>query len=166
MRIRAGPDAATPLCCVRRSSWEAFGPGHEHPIRDYCDKNSLMAAADAFFQTGLYDAGYRHLHLDDCWSIKERNSTGFIQPDPHRFPPTKPGGSDGLVPVIEYLHGRNLTFGLYTDAGTAACMPTRSGSYGHWEQDAASFAEWGVRPPCPSRGLLYCEFILKWPLFQ
>ena len=51
------------------SSWEAFGPGTEHPVRDYCDENSVKAAADAFISTGLYDAGYRHFHLDDCWSV-------------------------------------------------------------------------------------------------
>eukprot|EP01050_Picozoa_sp_SAG11_P043794 SAG11_NODE_20939_length_435_cov_1.008929_1_plen_87_part_01 len=51
------------------SSWEAFGPGKQHPIRDYCDTNSMMAAADAFFETGLYDAGYRHMHLVRAHSL-------------------------------------------------------------------------------------------------
>ena len=97
------------------SSWEAFGPGTQHPVRDYCDTNSVMAAADAFFETGLYAAGYRHMHLDDCWSIAERNASGFIQPDHHRFPPTSgPNASDGsgMKTLIAYLHSKNLTFGL------------------------------------------------------
>ena len=68
------------------SSWEAFGPGTEHPVRDYCDENSIKAAADAFIATGLYAAGYRHFHLDDCWSTIERVAGGPIQPDPNRFP--------------------------------------------------------------------------------
>jgi len=119
------------------SSWEAFGAGTEHPIRDYCDENSVKAAIDAFHETGLYDAGYRHFHLDDCWSIVERKSDGLIQPDPTRFP-------NGMKPAIDYAHSRGLTFGLYTSGGKAGCMPNRAGSKGHWEQDAQSFADWGV----------------------
>ena len=48
------------------SSWIGLGPGAEHPIFDYCDDQSIRAAADAFIEVGLYDAGYRHFHLDDC----------------------------------------------------------------------------------------------------
>eukprot|EP00040_Diaphanoeca_grandis_P023005 m.124567 g.124567 ORF g.124567 m.124567 type:complete len:580 (-) comp29065_c0_seq7:159-1898(-) len=121
------------------SSWEGMGAGDTHPIRDYCDTNSVIAAADAFHTTGLYDAGYRHFHLDDCWSISQRNATGFIQADPARFPP--PGG---IKAAIDYVHSKNLTFGLYTCGGKTACMSSRAGSRGHWVQDANVFAEWEV----------------------
>ena len=50
------------------SSWVALGPGAEHPIFDYCDESGVMAAVDAFHAVGLYEAGYRHFHLDDCWA--------------------------------------------------------------------------------------------------
>ena len=119
------------------SSWEAFGPGTEHPVRDYCDENSVKAAADAFITTGLYDAGYRHFHLDDCWSVAERVAGGPIQADTNRFP-------NGMKAVVDYVHSKNLTFGLYTSAGTRACMSSRAGSYGHWEEDAKAFASWEV----------------------
>ena len=76
------------------SSWVALGPGAEHPVFDYCDEFryfwyqvavlfwvscgfSVKAAADAFVEVGLYDAGYRHFHLDDCWA-GGRNETGFL----------------------------------------------------------------------------------------
>jgi len=119
------------------SSWEAFGAGTQHPVCDYCDENSVKAAVDAFHETGLYDAGYRHFHLDDCWSIAERTSDGLIQPDPARFP-------NGMKSAIDYAHSKGLTFGLYTSGGKTACVPSRAGSQGHWEQDARSFADWGV----------------------
>ena len=47
------------------SSWVALGPGAEHPIFDFCDETNVKNAMDAFFDVGLYDAGYRHFHLDD-----------------------------------------------------------------------------------------------------
>jgi hypothetical protein len=45
------------------SSWIGLGPGAAHPVFDYCDAAGIMAAADAFVEVGLYDAGYRHFHL-------------------------------------------------------------------------------------------------------
>ena len=50
------------------SSWVALGPGSGHPLLDYCDEASLMAAADAMVKTGLVAAGYNTFHLDDCTS--------------------------------------------------------------------------------------------------
>ena len=119
------------------SSWVALGPGDEHPVFDYCDANSVKTAADAFVEVGLYDAGYRHLHLDDCWAAQERNATGFPFPQLDHFP-------DGLKPVIDYVHSKNLTFGLYTCGGIKTCRGGRVGSENYWEQDALAYAEWGV----------------------
>jgi len=118
------------------SSWVALGPGVEHPIFDYCDALSVKMAIDAFHEVGLYEAGYRHFHLDDCWA-GGRNSTGFLFPEVDLFP-------DGLKPVVDYAHASNLTFGLYTCAGTQTCVGGRPGSKDHWTQDANAFAEWGV----------------------
>jgi hypothetical protein len=50
------------------SSWVALGPGAEHPIFDYCDEDNVRNSIDAYVDVGLYDAGYRHFHLDDCVS--------------------------------------------------------------------------------------------------
>ena len=119
------------------SSWDALAAGADHPIRDFCDTVSVKAAADAYIETGLYDAGYRHLHLDDCWAGRQRNASGFIQPDPARFP-------GGMKEVVDYVHSKGLTFGLYTSAGKTVCVGGRVGSQGHWKDDALVFASWAV----------------------
>ena len=46
--------------------------------------------------------------------------------------------------VVDYVHSKNLSFGLYTCSGLTTCVGGRPGSYGHWQQDADVFAEWGV----------------------
>ena len=66
------------------SSWIALGPGAAHPVFDYCDAAGIKAAADAFVEVGLYEAGYRHFHLDDCWS-GPRNATGYLTPEADHF---------------------------------------------------------------------------------
>ena len=118
------------------SSWVALGPGKEHPIFDYCDEPGLRSSVDAYLALGLYDAGYRHFHLDDCWA-HTRNSTGYLTPEPAHFP-------NGMKPVVDYAHSKGLAFGLYTCAGTETCVGGRPGSKDHWQQDADVFAEWGV----------------------
>lgn len=86
---------------------------------------------------GLDKLGYRFVNMDDCWSAKTRNATGHLQPDPTQFP-------HGLKPVADYLHSKGLYFGLYTCIGTETCHGGRPGSYGHYEKDAATVAEWGM----------------------
>ena len=120
------------------SSWVALGPNDEHPIFDFCDEDSVKAAIDAFVspELGLFEAGYRHFHLDDCWA-GGRNSSGYLYPEKDHFP-------NGMKSVIDYAHSKNVVFGLYTCAGTFTCVGGRPGSKGHWQQDADVFAEWGV----------------------
>ena len=118
------------------SSWVALGPKAQHPIFDYCDETNVKHAIDAFHAVGLYDAGYRHFHLDDCWA-GGRNATGYLYPEAKHFP-------NGMAPVIAYAHKANLSFGLYTCAGNFTCVGHRPGSRDHWKQDAAVFAEWKV----------------------
>lgn len=119
------------------SSWVALGPGAEDPVFDYCDEFSIKAAADAFIEVGLYDAGYRHFHLDDCWAGTSRNATGYLVPEADHFP-------NGMKPIVDYVNSKGLAFGLYTCGGPKTCVGNREGSQGHWEQDAQLFAEWGV----------------------
>lgn len=124
------------------SSWVGLGPqwpgpDASAPIFDFCDEASVHASIDAFFEVGLYDAGYRHFHLDDCWADVERNATGFLQAERDHFP-------NGVKPLVDYAHSKGLSFGLYTCAGTKTCVGGRPGSKDHFEQDANVFAEWGV----------------------
>jgi|EP01046_Picozoa_sp_COSAG06_P050570 alpha-galactosidase len=130
----AAPLSRTPM--MGWSSWVALGPGSSHPELDFCDAASIMAAADAMVQTGLVAAGYTAFHLDDCWA-GSRNASGHLEPESGHFP-------GGMRPVIEYAKSKGLSFGLYTDRGNLSCVRTRPGSQGHFEQDAATFAEWGV----------------------
>jgi len=124
------------------SSWVGLGQGWDTdkaqaPSFDFCDEVSVKKSIDAFHEVGLYDAGYRHFHLDDCWADKERNATGFLQAERDHFP-------NGMKPIVDYAHSKGLTFGLYTCAGTYTCVGGRPGSRGHFTQDANVFAEWEV----------------------
>jgi len=94
------------------SSWVALGPNADSqaagaPIFDFCDEASVKASIDAFVsdEVGLYKAGYRHFHLDDCWADLERNATGYLQAERDHFP-------NGMKPVVAYAHSKGLTFGL------------------------------------------------------
>merc|ERR1712039_394773 len=107
------------------------------PVFDFCDEVSVKASIDAYIATGLYDAGYRHFHLDDCWADLERNATGYLQAERDHFP-------NGMKPLVDYAHSKGLSFGLYTCGGTHTCVGGRPGSKDHWKQDADVFAEWGV----------------------
>eukprot|EP00041_Stephanoeca_diplocostata_P025697 m.678461 g.678461 ORF g.678461 m.678461 type:complete len:505 (-) comp22804_c2_seq15:2838-4352(-) len=118
------------------SSWVALGPGAEHPIFDFCDEAGVKAAADAFMESGLYEHGYRHFHLDDCWA-GGRNASGYLYGELDHFP-------NGMKSVVDYVHSKGLAFGLYTCGGTYTCVGKRPGSRDHWVQDAEVFAEWGV----------------------
>ena len=108
------------------SSWVALGPNNEHPIFDYCDEHSVKSAIDAFVspELGLFEAGYRHFHLDDCWA-GGRNATGYLYPEKDHFP-------NGMKTVIDYAHSKGLVFGLYTCAGTETCVGGRPGSKGKY----------------------------------
>lgn len=99
------------------------------------DETLIKSTADALVSSGLRDAGYVYVNLDDCWH-GERDAHGDIQPDPRRFP-------SGMKALGDYLHARGLKFGIYSDAGTNTCAG-RPGSQGHEFQDAAQYARWGV----------------------
>merc|ERR1712190_251431 len=113
------------------------GTDGKAPVFDFCDEASVKASIDAFHDVGLYDNGYRHFHLDDCWADLKRSASGYLQAERDHFP-------NGMKPIVDYAHSKGLTFGLYTCAGTYTCVGKRPGSKDHWTQDANVFAEWGV----------------------
>ena len=82
------------------------------------------------------DAGYDSLNIDDCWPLKHRDEHGNIVPDPHKFP-------DGMAAFSNQLDQLGLKLGIYTSHGNLTCQ-SYPGSYGHEEQDAKLYAEWGV----------------------
>ena len=109
------------------NSWNKFG----------CDVSEILIKeiADAMVSTGMKDAGYEYIVIDDCWQI-DRDAQGNIVPDPERFP-------SGMKALADYIHSLGLKFGIYSDAGIKTCQG-RPGSRGYEFQDARTYAAWGV----------------------
>ena len=95
----------------------------------------IKSMADAMVSSGMKDAGYQYIVIDDCWQVS-RDASGNIVADPKRFP-------NGVKAVADYVHSKGLKFGIYSDAGTATCQG-RPGGRGHEFQDARTYASWGV----------------------
>ena len=93
----------------------------------------VRAAADAIVANGMRDAGYIYVNVDDTWE-GQRDAQGKIHPN-SKFPDMK-----GLA---DYVHSKGLKFGIYSSPGPKTCAGYE-GSYGHEEQDAETYAEWGV----------------------
>ncbi len=110
------------------NSWNTFA--------DNISDELIRGTADAMVETGLRDAGYTYLVIDDCWSMRTRDENGKLRPDPVKFP-------NGIKPVADYVHSKGLKFGMYSCAGSITCAHY-PGSFDHEFEDAATFAEWGV----------------------
>jgi alpha-galactosidase len=93
----------------------------------------VRAAADAIATNGMKKAGYLYVNIDDCWQ-GQRDEKGVIHPNA-KFPDMKALG--------DYIHGKGLKFGIYSSPGPKTCAGY-AGSYKHEEQDAATYAAWGV----------------------
>ncbi len=109
------------------SSWNKF--------QCNIDEDIIKSIADAMVSSGLKDAGYTYVNIDDCWHGK-RDADGFIQADPKHFP-------HGIKALADYVHSRGLKLGIYSDAGSETCAG-RPGSLGHEYQDALQYARWGI----------------------
>ena len=96
----------------------------------------IHGIADAIVETGMRDAGYVYVVLDDCWSTRERDSHGNLVADPSKFP-------SGMKALGEYLHEHGLKFGIYNCAGSQTCAGYPGGA-GHEAEDAKLYASWGV----------------------
>src|SRR3954469_1566947 len=110
------------------NDWNAFGCGVREQL--------VKATADRMVAGGMKDAGYQYVNIDDCWMTHNRDSAGNLVPDPAKFP-------DGIKGTADYVHGKGLKLGIYESAGTATCAGY-PGSLNHEQQDANSFAAWGV----------------------
>ncbi len=93
----------------------------------------IRAQADAMVSTGMKDAGYVYVNIDDCWE-GERDAKGFIHPN-ERFPDMKA--------LADYVHRKGLKLGIYSSPGPKTCAKYE-GSFGHEEQDAQTYADWGI----------------------
>ncbi len=109
------------------NSWNKFGC--------HVSEDLIRQMADAMVKSGLKDAGYQYIVIDDCWQV-ERDPSGNIVPDAKNFP-------SGIKALADYVHSRGLKFGIYSDAGSMTCAK-RPGSLGHEYQDALKYAAWDV----------------------
>jgi alpha-galactosidase len=109
------------------NSWNKFA----------CNVNEEMirSMAEAMVRSGMKDAGYQYVNIDDCWQVS-RDANGNIVADRQRFP-------HGMKALGDYIHSLGLKFGIYSDAGSKTCAG-RPGGLGHEYQDAIQYAAWGV----------------------
>jgi alpha-galactosidase len=123
--------------------------------------------ADLFVKTGLRDAGYNYINIDDCWmkgrdlprsgtarAAAGRSTTAPYRliPDPTYFPDVDLNGNgvidpseqgDGIQALADYVHSKGLKLGIYESAGTTTCQGL-AGSLGYEQVDAQTYADWGI----------------------
>ncbi|XP_058047863.1 alpha-N-acetylgalactosaminidase [Ahaetulla prasina] len=97
----------------------------------------FMEMADRLAMDGWRELGYEYVNIDDCWMAKKRNMMGHLIPDPERFP-------RGIKALADYVHSRGLKLGIYGDLGTHTCAGYPGTTLNCTEQDALTFAQWGV----------------------
>lgn len=119
-------------------AWERFRCNtdcKEDP--EFCISERLFRWMGDMMVVGDYlSAGYEYLILDDCWLDHSRAANGTLIPDPERFP-------SGIPALADYIHKLGLKFGIYEDYGNFTCGGY-PGILGYLEQDARTFADWGV----------------------
>lgn len=119
------------------NSWNA--------VRCTVNETIVRAAADHLVESGLAAAGYEYVVLDDCWQAYERGADGALRSHPTKFP-------SGIKALASYVRSKGLKFGLYGSPGTRTCAMIYDkypgvglGSKGHEQQDADTWAAWGVQ---------------------
>ncbi|KAL2938977.1 Alpha-galactosidase 1 [Bienertia sinuspersici] len=111
------------------NSWNHFG----------CNVNEKIVkeTTDELVSTGLSKLGYEYVNIDDCWAELTRDDKGNFVPNNSTFP-------SGIKALADYVHSKGLKIGIYSDAGYYTCSNKMPGSLGHEEQDAKTFASWGI----------------------
>jgi alpha-galactosidase len=156
--VEVGANGPGPVMVARRVS-EGEGrlpariePPPLHPVRDNglartppmgwnswnkfanrIDDATVREIADAMAANGMRDAGYVYVNIDDTWE-GERDARGNIQPN-LKFPDMKA--------LADYVHSKGLKLGIYSSPGPNTCEGYE-GSFGHEEQDARTYAAWGI----------------------
>jgi len=107
------------------NSWNYF--------KERVDDATVRAQADAMVASGMRDAGYVYVNIDDTWE-GQRDAGGVLQPN-NKFPDMKA--------LADYVHSKGLKLGIYSSPGPKTCA-RYEGSYGHEEIDAQTWANWGI----------------------
>ncbi len=108
------------------NSWNCWGLA--------VDDEKVRAAADRFIDTGLADHGWTYVNIDDGWEREARLPDGGITAN-RKFP--------GMKKTADYVHDQGLKIGIYSSPGPLTCGGYL-GSWGHEEQDARTWAAWGI----------------------
>jgi len=93
----------------------------------------IRASADQIVATGMKDAGYVYVNIDDTWE-GERDANGVLHTN-SKFPDMKA--------LADYVHSKGLKIGIYSSPGPKTCAGFE-GSYNHETQDAQLYAQWGI----------------------
>jgi alpha-galactosidase len=107
------------------NSWNHFG----HRV----DDATVRAQAEAMVSSGMRDAGYNYINIDDTWE-GDRDAKGYIHTN-NKFPDMKA--------LADFVHSKGLKLGIYSSPGPKTCAGFE-GSYGHEQQDAETYAAWGI----------------------
>jgi alpha-galactosidase len=140
---RSKPEAATPaklplpelhpvrdngLARTPPMGWNSWNKFHR-----FIDDKTVREIADAMVSSGMKDAGYLYVNLDDTWELG-RDAKGNITTN-SKFP--------NMKALADYVHSKGLKIGIYSSPGPKTCAGYE-GSYGHEEQDAKTWAAWGI----------------------
>jgi alpha-galactosidase len=118
------------------NSWNKFAC-------DGLNETVVKKMADAFVTSGMKDAGYEYVNLDDCWMDGRDSTTGVVKVNTGKFP-------SGIAALADYVHGKGLKLGLYSTPNTKTCAGIYGGYAGgvgskdHETTDAQTWADWGV----------------------
>lgn len=107
------------------NSWNKFA--------EHVDDAAVRGMADAMVSSGMRDAGYKYINIDDTWELG-RDANGNIIPN-KKFPDMKA--------LADYVHSKGLKIGIYSSPGPKTCADYE-GSFGHVQQDAKTYAAWGI----------------------
>ena len=107
------------------NSWNLFA--------EKVDDKTVRTMADAMVSSGMRDAGYTYINIDDTWEgVRDAQGNLFGN---RNFPDMKA--------LADYVHSKGLKLGIYSSPGPRTCGGY-PGSYGHEEQDARQYAAWGI----------------------
>lgn len=109
------------------SSWNTF--------RQNINEDIILETADAMVKSGLKEAGYEYINVDDCWQSSLRDVNGRLQADFSAFP-------SGVPALVKQVNDKGLRLGLYTSNGELTCEDLPA-SLGREDSDSQTLAKWG-----------------------
>ncbi len=121
------------LCAQQLAATPPMGWNSWNHFAEKITDAIVRQQADAMVSSGMRDAGYVYINIDDTWE-GQRDANGVIHTN-DKFPDMKA--------LADYVHSKGLKLGIYSSPGPKTCAGFE-GSYGHEQQDAKTYAEWGI----------------------